>query len=84
MDSSHPACRAGLCLPGVDPSISARQGYAPQVSLFDSRELSTMTVDDAHAIHNYLVYLEFPKVFSTATKFALFKAGSSLRPLTIF
>lgn len=45
---------------------------------------STMTVDDAHAIHNYLVYLEFPKVFSTATKFALFKAGSSLRPLTIF
>lgn len=45
---------------------------------------STMTVDDAHAIHNYLVYLEFPKVFSTATMFALFKAGSSLHPLYTF
>lgn len=39
---------------------------------------SAMTVDEAHAVHNYLVYLEFPKVFSTATVFALFKAGGSL------
>lgn len=45
---------------------------------------ATMTLDDAHAIHSYLVYLEFPKVFSTATMFALFKAGSSLHPLYTF
>ncbi|KAF7502870.1 hypothetical protein GJ744_004965 [Endocarpon pusillum] len=34
---------------------------------------SGMTVDEAFAIHNDLVQLEFPKVVSTATVFALFK-----------
>ncbi|KAA6407364.1 MAG: hypothetical protein FRX48_08912 [Lasallia pustulata] len=34
----------------------------------------TMTVADAHAIHNSLAQYEFPKVFSSATMFALFKA----------
>ena len=52
---------------------------------YSTREsFSAMTVDDAHAIHHYLVYLEFPKVFSTATLFALFKVGSSLRPFTLY
>ena len=37
---------------------------------------SRMTVDEASAIHNDLVQLEFPKVVSTATAFALFKVCS--------
>ena len=32
-----------------------------------------MTTDDAYAIQLYLAELEFPKVFSTAVFFALFK-----------
>jgi hypothetical protein len=39
---------------------------------------SRMTVDEAFAIHNDLVQLEFPRVVSTATAFALFKVCSLL------
>lgn len=46
--------------------------------------LSKMTVDEAFAIHNDLVYLEFPRVFSTATMFALFKASNLPLPLPFF
>jgi hypothetical protein len=41
---------------------------------FPSRHsYSKMSVDDAFSIHDYLVHLEFPKVFSSATMFAIFK-----------
>lgn len=40
--------------------------------------LSKMTVDEAFAIHNYLIKLEFPTVFSAATSFALFKVHLDL------
>lgn len=41
---------------------------------YHTREsLSKMTVDEAFAIHNYLIKLEFPTVFNAATSFALFK-----------
>lgn len=37
-----------------------------------------MTVDEAFGIHNDLVQLEFPRVVSTPTVFALFKVCSPL------
>ena len=37
------------------------------------KSLSKMTVEDAFAIHNYLIQLEFPTIFNAATSFALFK-----------
>jgi len=46
---------------------------------YHTREsLSRMTVDEAFAIHNYLVKLEFPTVFNAATSFALFKVHCNL------
>ena len=39
---------------------------------------SSMTMDDAYAILMYLIELEFPTVFSTATAFAIFKASKPL------
>jgi hypothetical protein len=35
-----------------------------------------MTFDDAFAIHDELVHLEFPRIMGTATMFALFKASA--------
>lgn len=40
-----------------------------------AKSLSDMTLEDAHIIHDYLAHLEFPKVFSLATMFAIFKVG---------
>ena len=40
---------------------------------FSQKSLSKMTVDEAFTIHDSLVHLEFPTIFSTATMFALFK-----------
>ena len=39
---------------------------------------SKMTVDDAFAIYNYLIKLEFPTIFNAATSFALFKVHRHL------
>ncbi len=44
---------------------------------YPSREsFSKMTFDDAFAIHDELVHLEFPRIMGTATMFALFKASA--------
>lgn len=51
-------------------------GLRRQYSHLSKDAFSRMTVDEAFAIHNDLVQLEFPTVVSMATFFALFKVSS--------
>lgn len=52
--------------------MHSKLGFATTKSLPD------MTLEDAFTIHDYLAHLEFPKVFSLATMFAIFKVGQGI------
>lgn len=70
-----PTLLAYLCLVSLLRFRRAKGLYL-RYSHLTKDAFSRMTVDEAFAIHNDLVQLEFSKVVSTATVFALFKVGS--------